>query len=329
MHNYVFNTDSLKMKQYTNIPDLKQRHYGGAYCVHDSDTVAERDRLIREFIAVNSSDMRVLERIKSEFAAVYREWLFRGFDFAGTALYQHACVTQGTTESFAQFYIRYRDCGRLRLARAEYFYHQMMRGLWYQDRFAWLDEDEIRAGDVVLISVPFSDTGDVPQGLDSLLDDCDRLGVPVMLDMAYLNMTTPESFTYHIDLGRPCIEYVVSSLSKVFPVENMRIGIRLQKTRFEDQLYVINEPNYNYINILSAYVGTGLMRRFSPEYMHNKYRPRQLELCGSLDVEPSPCFVFGIDRCNLWPQYSRGGVSNRLCFSRIWDGRDQLMALKP
>ena len=139
------------MKQYTNIPDLKQRHYGGAYCVHDADTVAERDRLIREFTAVNSSDMRVLERIKSEFVTVYREWMFRGFDFAGTDLLQHACVTQGTTESFAQFYIRYRDCGRLRLARAEYFYHQMMRGLWYKDRFAWLDEDEIRAGDVVLL----------------------------------------------------------------------------------------------------------------------------------------------------------------------------------
>jgi len=115
----------------------------------------------------------------------------------------------------------------------------------------------------------------------------------------------------------------------VFPVENLRIGRRLQKNKFEDQLYVINEPNYNYINILSAYVGTGLMRRFSPEHMHNKYRARQQELCASLDVEPSPCFVFGIDRHNLWPQYSRGGNSNRLCFSRIWDGRDQLMDLKP
>ena len=149
-----------------------------------------------------------------------------------------------------------------------------------------------------------------------------------MLDMAYLNIASPESFTYTIDLGRPCIEYVVSSLSKVFPVENLRIGIRLQKQRFEDQLYVINELGYNYINILSTYVGTGLMRQFAPDHMFQRYRPRQLKLCAELGVDASPCFNFGIDRNNRYPEYSRGGHTNRLCFSRVWDGRVQIMNLE-
>jgi hypothetical protein len=317
------------MPPLTNLPDLKQRRYGGAYSVHDPEIVAARDRIIQKFTQSNVSDMRVLERIKIEFLELYRDWLFRGFRFAGTELYRHACVTQGTTESFAQFYLRYRHGYRLRLARAEYFYHQMMHHLWYDANFAWLDEDEIREGDVILISVPFSDTGDVPCHLDSLLDTCDRLGVPVMLDMAYLNLATPISFPYHIDLSRPCVEYVVSSLSKVFPVENLRIGIRLQKHKFEDQLYVINEPNYNYLNILSTYVGLGLMQEFGPDYMYCKYHAQQTKLCQDLDLAASPCFVFGIDHKNAWSQYNRGGVTNRLCFSRIWDGRDQLMNLKP
>lgn len=316
------------MTNLTNIPDLKQRHYGGAYSVHDPEIVAARDRLIQDFTTINTSDMQKLERIKQEFLAVYPAWMFQGFRFHNTELYHYACVTQGTTESFAQFYVRYRDSRRLRLRRAEYFYHQMMRSLWYTDHFAWLDEDEIRAGDVVLISVPFSDTGDCPAELNSVLDACDRHGVPVMLDMAYLNIASPESFPYDIDLGRPCIEYVVTSLSKVFPVENLRIGIRLQKQQFEDQLYVINEPGYNYINVLSAYVGTGLMQQFAPDHMFRRYRPRQIELCNQLAVDVSPCFVFGIDRNNRYPEYSRGGSTNRLCFSRVWDGRDQLNNLE-
>ena len=317
------------MTQLTDIPNLKLRHYGGAYSVHDPDVTAVRDQLIRNFTSINTSDMRQLERIKQEFFDLYPSWMFQGFQFDGTDQYQHACVTQGTTESFAQFYIRYRGTHRLRLRRAEYFYHQMMRSLWYSDRFAWLDEDSIRAGDVVLISVPFSDTGDLPDGLDDILDACDRHGVPVMLDMAYLNIASPESFPYHIDLGHPCIEYVVTSLSKVFPVENLRIGLRLQKRKFEDQLYVINELNYNYINALSTYVGIGLMQKFAAHYMFRRYRPRQLELCDVLGVDASPCFIFGIDRDNRYTQYSRGGTTNRLCFSRTWDGRDQLMNLQP
>ena len=313
--------------QYTNIPDNKHRIYGGAYSVHDPELVAKRNQLVRDFTQIDSSVMSEVEHIKQDFFDVYKTWMFRGFNFRHTDLYQYACFTQGTTESFAQFYIRYRDVGRLRLKRAEYFYHQMMKSLWYRDKFAWLDEDDIRAGDVVLISVPFSDTGDQPKELDYLLDECERLSVPVMLDLAYLNIASGDSFPYEIDLSKDCIKYVVTSLSKVFPVENLRIGLRLQKEFYEDQLYVINEKNYNYINLLSAFVGHGMMQAFAPDLMFQRYRASQLELCQQLDLDPSPCFNFGIDHNNRYPEYNRGGDTNRLCFSRLWDGRAQKLSL--
>lgn len=315
------------MIKYTNLPDNKLRIYGGAFSVHDAELCAVRDNLIQDFIRLDSNLFDVAENIKSDFIQTYPGWLFSGFNFQHTDLYKHACFIQGTTEAFAQFYIRYREKYRLRLKRGDYFYHQMMKALFFKDHFAWLDEDEIRAGDVMLISVPFSDTGDLPMSLTELLDECERLDVPVMLDMAYLNLATGDSFQHNIDLSRNCIKYVVSSLSKVFPVENMRIGIRLQKEVIPDQLYVINEKNYNYINLLSAFVGTGMMKRFSPDFVFNRYRPKQLELCQSLDLEPSPCFIFGIDHNNQYPDYNRGGSTNRLCFSRIWDGRDKKMNL--
>jgi hypothetical protein len=314
--------------KYTTLPDNKNKVFGGAYGIHDPELVHHRDQLIKQFTKLDSANPDIAEQIKNNFFETYRHWLFGGFNFVGADMYKHACFTQGTTESFSQFYIRYRGNNRLRIARGEYFYHQMMKALWYGSNFAWLDEDQIRPGDVVLISVPFADNGDIPSELDHLLDECDKFDVPVMLDFAYLNLTVGSVFDYTIDLSRPCIKYLVSSLSKAFPVENLRIGIRLQKEQDADQLYVINEKNYNYINLLSAYVGTGMMKQFSPDYIFNRYRPLQIELCNKMNLVPSPCVNFGIDHNNFYSEYNRGNITNRLCFSRLWDGRSEKFKLE-
>ena len=301
--------------RYTNLPDNKNKPFGGAYSVHDDGTVAEMNNLIYEFTQEDINH----DAIRENFIETYKWWMPSTHNLIGIEKYTEGCFIQGTTESFAQFYIRYRNHKRLRLAKGEYFYHQMMRGLWYSSpqSFAWLDDDEIREGDVVLLSVPFSDTGDVPYNLEEILDECDKKNVHVMLDMAYINLAV----NLEINLEHPCIEYIVSSLSKVFPVENMRIGIRLQRKKFEDQLYVVNEPGYNYINLLSAYVGKGMMYEFEADFIYDKYKKDQNVYCKHFDLVRSPCVYFGIDYNDKYPEYNRGNETNRLCFSRLWDGR--------
>lgn len=311
---------------YTNLPDNKHRMFGAAYGIHDPNMLAARDHLIRQFTTIDSSITDTAEHIKQHYLDTYRAWAFTGFNLPGIELYQHACFTQGTTESFSHFYVRYRD-HRLRIAKGEYFYHKMMKSLWCDNKFALLDQDELRSGDVVLISVPFADTGDIPLDLDAVLDRCDVLDIPVMLDFAYLNLTAPDAFAHSIDLTRPCVKYVVTSLSKVFPVEHLRIGLRLQKEKYEDQIYVVNEKNYNYINLLSAYVGTGLMHLFTSDYVFHQYRQQQISFCQSLQLAVSPCVNFGIDHHGRYNEYNRGGPTNRLCFSRVWDGRAKKLGL--
>jgi len=307
--------------RYTNLPDNKDKPFGGAYSVHDKELVDYRDISIKMFTSRNNYSVKNAEIIKQDFLQNYKQWIFSSHPkIKGIEQYNYMCFTQGTTESFYQFYIRYKN-KRLRIAKGEYFFHQMMKGLWFnsKDRFAWLDDEPIKENDVVLLSVPFSDTGATPRNLEKLLCDCDKLKVPVMLDLAYINLAVDMSF----DLSHPCIEYVVSSLSKVFPIENHRVGIRLQKQAFEDQLYVINEYNYNYINLLSAYIGIKMMNKFSADYVFNKYRSKQLEFCQKLDLVPSYCVYFGLDYSGRFKEYNRGGNGNRLCFTRIWDGRQK------
>jgi len=299
----------------TGIPNLKQKPFGGCYSVYDKDLCLVRDESIRSYKHSTTN----ISTEKYKFFELYKNWMFSSHPkISGVDKYNFACFTNGTTESFSQYYLRYRENRRLRLARGEYFYHQMMKVFYYPNhQFAWLDDDEIREGDFVLISVPFGDTGNVPDFLEHMLCECDSKGVPVMLDLAYINLAVDLS----IDLSHPCIEYVVSSLSKVFPVEHFRIGIRLQKTMHEDQIYVINEDLHDYINFLSIKVGCDMMNHFSADWLYNTYKPKQLEFCSRLNLTPSSCVTLGIDTQNLYSEYSRGGAVNRLCFSRVWDGR--------
>ena len=302
------------MVRYTSIPDNKDKPFGGAFSVHDPETVYMRDYLVQKY-PVSKVDF---ESLKQEYFSVFKDFLSTPHKLLDIKKYKHFCFTQGTTESFSHFYIRFNN-KRLRLAKGEYFYHQMTKALYFSNRFAWLEDEELCEGDALVISAPFSDTCDLYPKLEKILCECDEKEIPVLLDLAYINIAKD----IEIDLSHPCIEYVVSSLSKVFPVENYRIGIRLQKTIFEDPLYVNNEVNHNYINMLSVYLGTEMMKHFGPDYIFNKYREKQIDFCTKLNVEPTSCVYFGLDKNNKYLEYNRGGKTNRLCFSRIWDGRIQ------
>ena len=63
------------------------------------------------------------------------------------------------------------------------------------------------------------------------------------------------------------------------------------------------------------------MITFPPAHICDKYKDGQDYYCRKYNVEPSPCVYFGIDKQNQYPTYNRGNDTNRLCFSRIWDGR--------
>jgi len=300
---------------HTGIKNLKGKPFGGAYSIHDQDTVRCKNELIQQYIR----DEKLFDPdvTKNEYLQRFKEWMFSTHKINGGEKYNHLCYTNGTTETFSQFYIRYRNAKRLRIKKGDYFYHAMMQKLWYGNRFAWLDDDEIREGDVLIISVPFAQTGNVPKDLEHVLDECDKQSVPVLIDMAYLNI----SHGLEVNLDHPCIEYVTSSLSKTFPVELNRIGIRLQKEKFEDQLYVINEDGYNYINLLNCYVAKNLMDKFPADYISKKYLEKQQRFCAEMDLTPSKCVIFGLDTKNKFPEYKRLDDTARLCFSRVWDGR--------
>jgi hypothetical protein len=286
----------------TNLSNNKDKIYGGAWSVHDSLAL----KAIHNF-SNHNIDIK-------DFCVAYKNWMAFDKNFKGWNDFKYLDFSNGTTETFDKFYQSHSNC-RLRLLKGEYFYHQIQAKLIFKDRFEWIGDTPLIEGDVVVMSCPFSDTGNVPVGFDDILTECDRLSIPVLIDMAYISISDLD----YLDLSHPCIQVITSSLSKVFPLEHYRIGIRMRREFIDDTLVAYNQNQY--VNRYSLNLGYHMISSFTNNWLFKRYKEKQLQICTALNVEPSSCVIFGIDKSDKFITLNRGNNSNRLCFSRIWDGR--------
>lgn len=233
----------------------------------------------------------------------------------------------GTTQSFESFYWRHRH-RRMRCFVGEYFYHLKV---WAATDTNWsfiTESDPLQENDAVVISVPFCDTGNQIADLDSILNHCDQLGIPVLIDCCYYTISSGIT----VNVEHPCIDTVAFSLSKAFPIANLRIGLRYTKPGIFDGQYLMNSISYN--NNLSAYIGTRIIERFACDYIYRTYQDRQQILCDYFGWEPSQSVIFalGDDR---WSMYNRNNLlqayqldlnpelfCNRICLVGIFDNWD-------
>jgi len=289
------------MTQQQVLPPLRDKPYGGAWSIHDPETI----QFLQELDYQHGN--------RTDFIHSYKDWFSENKKFKGLDDFKHSDYSAGTTETFHMFYIRHID-KRLRLYEGEYFYHHMMARNYFKESKLIKDGD-IEKGDVVVMSCPFSNTGNLPTDFYDVLKKCEQHQVPVMLDLAYINISNIEE----LDLNYDCITTVTTSLSKVFPVEHHRIGLRLERNFYDDAMVAYNQNDY--VNLNSVYVGQKLIEKFNNNWLHNKYKDLQTETCLRLGLQTSPCVIFGLDTNEKFPEYKRGTSVNRLCFSKTWDNR--------
>lgn len=285
------------------LPNLKELPFGGAGAIQDLDQL--------DFLAAMQLSMSAMqdESLDQKFLHAYRRWIEQTNlnSIKGLELFAHACYSQATTESFDKFYLKNAH-RRFRCFQAEYMYHILT---WRNCFPGWqrLEQGPVEANDAVVISYPFSDTGNKHPMMDQVLSQATELGVPVLIDMAYFGLCSGLTF----DLSWPCITDVTFSLSKSFPVANARIGMRLTRIDDDDPLFVVNKTRY--INRLGAALGLTLIEKFPADYIPTKYRDLQQQWCQQLEADPSPTVIFGMGH-KKWTQYDRGAGNHRLCFNR-------------
>lgn len=267
-----------------------------------------KDRSTIEQLAtakLNISSVLADEHIVDTFCKSYLEWVKAGKNntIVGIDQFPFFAYSQGTTEAFDKFYIKNHK-RRFRCFRGEYMYHQLAwRNSWPDWKF--IEDEPLASNDAVVISLPFSDTGNKHISHDDVLKRCNELNIPVLIDCAYYSVSSGIEF----DFTHKCITDITFSLSKVFPVAHARIGMRLTRQDDDDILFVYQKSSYT--NRLGATIGNLFLENYSSDYVVNTYKEKQELFCKILDVVPSNTVLFGLGTTG-WEMYSRGGSTNRL-----------------
>lgn len=238
----------------------------------------------------------------------------------------------GTTQSFDSFYFRHRN-KRFRCHIGEYFYHIKT---WISNQVNWSfisDDDPLKEGDALVLSYPFCDSGNF-YNIKTILEECDKLNIPVLIDMAYYNLT----ITLPITFENKCIDTVCFSLSKTFPVANYRIGVRYTPKHIQDGQKLHDQINYN--NYASCYIGYKLISKFSKNFLAYKYGGKQVQVCNLFDIKTSNSVIFGIGDSD-WDAYSRKTLldqyrlnldsklfKNRICLNSVYENWNLFTELK-
>lgn len=268
-----------------------------------------------DFIATKvDSKYLYSDTIVEKYLHTYYEWIKSSKlnNLIGIEDFNSLSFCHGTSQAFDFFYAENKD-RRMRCYQGDFIYHTVC---WRNNYPGWkyIEDDDIKENDAVIISLPFSDYGFQHPDMKNVLDECDKLGVPVFIDSAYYSICRGLDF----NLDRECIKSISFSLSKAFyGAERLRIGLRCKRDFNDDPLDVITSMGM--VSKLSAGIGYQLCNNFEPDYNHNKFRDKQIEICDDLVIEPSDCVIFGLaDEIHPeFSEYDRGSWWKRVCISKL------------
>jgi len=244
-----------------------------------------------------------------QFKERYSAWIknSKNNHLRGLDNFPHTTLTSGTTESFIIFWAKHSK-RRLRCFKAEFMLHRLT---WRNNELDWkfLEDDIIRENDAVIISLPFSDIGNEHPKTKEILDACDKLGVPVLIDCAYMVIAKD----IDIDFNRKCIEVIAFSLSKGFwGVDKLRCGIRFQRVEDDDEIDVLN--GWGTLNLISLAISYKLISTFDSDYNWTTFGGKYEEVTKKYGLLPTNCILFALGG-DEYNRFNRGGYVNRICLS--------------
>lgn len=235
----------------------------------------------------------------SHFIQQHREWVnsSENMRIKNLDMLENAFVTNGVTEAFSDFYYTHPN---IRVLAGEYTYHRDL-GIKVIN-----DISEIEPNTSLIISYPYSATGNPHGAWEAILDECESKRVNVFIDCCLFGT----SKTAELDLSHSAITHVAFSFSKTFATGGLRTGVLYTKTDRLTPLRV--QSNHNYVQHAGMILHSKLMNEFSPDYIYNKYRNAQLQICESNNITPSGSVMFGISDDPEYDHYERD-ITNRMC----------------
>ena len=266
---------------------------------------------IFNFVNKNIKSKYIYEKkLHTKFLIKYFQWLQKSSlnKLKGLNLFNKLSFVHGTSQAFDDFYSKYKG-RRFRVFKGEFKYHEI---IWRENKIKWkyIEKEKIKKNDAVIISLPFSDFGNEHPLMKEVLNKCDKLNIPVLIDLAYYSIARNINF----DLNRKCIKVLTFSLSKAFyGTERVRIGIRCKKSVDYDSADLFTEMGM--LSRVSVGLGLKLINRYNTDHCQKKFRNKQLEICKKLKLVPSDCVIFGLGDKKKYRSFNRGSQWRRICIS--------------
>jgi hypothetical protein len=244
--------------------------------------------------------------LKEEFIDSIDKWILGSKlnNLKGLASFPHRDVIQGVTQQIEDLCLMKRE--NLCVLKGEFHYS---RSISISTRE--VEVSEIKRGDHVLISLPFSNSGLIHFEMSNLIEKVEKSGAFLHIDCAWLGCCRGISF----DFSSLAIGSVSFSLSKSLGLGAHRIGIRYSREREAGMVTTLNDQNY----LLDSPMWSGLkaMERFGVDYLQNRYYPIYKMVCERYNFEETNTIFVAIDPSYEWLQ----GVGLRPVLRFIDEGK--------
>lgn len=243
---------------------------------------------------------------QEEYCSTFIKWIqsSKNNKIEGLESFSKSVVSLGVTQSLDTFHYEILNSKRrLRLFRGEYPYNRDVHHFSFATDF--LDDQPLVKGDAVVLSCPFSGSGNIHPRMNFILNKAEELDVPVFIDMAWYGTCA----NLNVNLNHPAIKYVAFSLTKGLTCGNYRSGIRLSRNLENDRMILQQEWHHGIH--LNVKIGIELMKNFGPDTQFEKYKLLQLAICEKFNLVPSLCVHIATGGYE-WRDYHRDGGYNRV-----------------
>jgi hypothetical protein len=254
------------------------------------------------------NDMFNLKRpvdVQDEFLKVYPEWIASSQlnQFTGLDSLPHRYVSLGVTQALDDFILFcVQQSKSIRILKGEYPYAREV----IKSNINYIDDSPLVEGDAVIISTPFSATGDLHPRWDDIITTCNALSIPVFVDCAFFGTC----LNINVSFDESCIDTVAFSPTKALNCGYFRTGIAFTKRQDSDTTLDLLTKWHHGIHLHTA-VALELMNHFSPDIIPKTYRTTQLTVCKEYGLTPTNSVHLGLGG-NGWEHFTRDGVCNRI-----------------
>ena len=237
--------------------------------------IAIRDAQVQEYIEhVGLETASIVS--PSHFVDKHREWLInKNFYVQGLDKFEHGYITAGCTEAFHEVYKE-----RCFVLPGEYTYHRDA-GVAVECPLEF-----IPSRSRLIISFPFAASGNIHSNWDNILATCKERNILIFIDACLAGVSIGK-----LDLNHECITHVAFSFSKAFYTGFFRCGV-VYTNETTSPASVTNK--HLYLNHPSIRLHLNLMQNFHSDYIVEKYRLKQVDLCKQHELVQSDCVLFGL-----------------------------------